>query len=133
MGKVKMKVKKKAKAKATKKAANKVVVNVAAMCPVETLEGAIKKVDAAGLTVQRRRPRSSKEELLFIPSTEVVAYAKGGGKKGADLIVRRVAATTLLNGKVDAFKPGDKPEVTIEGVKWVLNPNLCTIQIAEEL
>lgn len=129
MAKKKVKVKQ----KATKVKATDVLVDVSSAFPVERLEGEIKSATAHGIMVKVKRPRSSKNDLIFVPAADVVAYAKGGGKKGQDVVIVKSTAMLLLNGKAEAFKEGDKPKVIIDGVEWVLNPANCTVRIRQAL
>ena len=133
MAKKKVKVKPKAAAKATATKVTDVLVDVSAACPVERLEGTIKSANTSGIMIKVKRPRSSKEDLIFVPAEDVVAYAKGGGKKGQDVVIVKSMATVILEGKAEGFKEGDKLRVTMDGVEWVLNPANCTVRIRQPL
>lgn len=133
--KVKVKIKKNGNDKA-KKAAKKqkdVLVDVRVAVPFERLEGDIKSANAHGITVKVKRPRSSKEDLVFVPAEDVIAYAKGAGKKGKDVVIVKSTAAVLLEGKAEGFKEGDKPRVIVDGVEWVLYPGNCQIMVRQPL
>jgi len=138
MAKGKDKGKGKGKDKKTRKTARAkkdriIRVSVGATVPTETIEGTIKTADANGVIIERKRPRSSKMELLMVPASEVVAYGKGAGKKAPDVLVRRVPASAVVVGKAEDFKAGEKPEVIVDGARWVVNPTNAIVNVVEEL